>query len=255
MTGEVVEELPDGACAHRVREALLFGSEAPRKGVVGCHNAARAHVAGPREGSAHEAAVDSEGRVMRAVLGAEGAEVGQEELAAPRLHRRRVAHVHPHLVVDEAARVEGDAGGVRGPHCRELHQTRVPHHAIAQLHARLARRLHPRDAQHACARARARSRSIVSASASQGGLGRRTRLRLRGSVALAPPHRLVRPPRRPLHLVREGFSCCQQRECTVGTWVGATVGRAPPPPGSSLAPRPLSPPRPALPRRPARLSE
>jgi hypothetical protein len=26
-------------------------------------------------------------------------------------------------------------------------------------------------------------------------------------------------------LVREGFSCCQQRECTVGTWVGATVGR------------------------------
>jgi hypothetical protein len=23
----------------------------------------------------------------------------------------------------------------------------------------------------------------------------------------------------------EGFSCCQQRECTVGTWVGATVGR------------------------------
>jgi hypothetical protein len=24
---------------------------------------------------------------------------------------------------------------------------------------------------------------------------------------------------------REGFSCCQQRECTVGTWLGATVGR------------------------------
>ena len=25
--------------------------------------------------------------------------------------------------------------------------------------------------------------------------------------------------------MREGCSCCQQRECTVGTWVGARVGR------------------------------
>jgi hypothetical protein len=32
---------------------------------------------------------------------------------------------------------------------------------------------------------------------------------------------------------REGFSCCQQRECTVGIWVGATVGRE----GGAAAPR------------------
>ena len=25
--------------------------------------------------------------------------------------------------------------------------------------------------------------------------------------------------------VRAELSCCQQRECTIGTWVGATVGR------------------------------
>jgi hypothetical protein len=62
---------------------------------------------------------------------------------------------------------------------------------------------------------------------------------------LSPPHlrrRLSGPPRAhtrsgtaaaarrslPRRMVRrwgEGFSCCQQRECTVGTWVGATVGR------------------------------
>jgi hypothetical protein len=44
----------------------------------------------------------------------------------------------------------------------------------------------------------------------------------------APP-RAALPARaqrlsRTLHPGREGFSCCQQRECTVGTWVGATVG-------------------------------
>jgi hypothetical protein len=45
------------------------------------------------------------------------------------------------------------------------------------------------------------------------------------SFLLPPPH--PRPPRGPPPppLVREGFSCCQQRGCTVGTWVGATVGR------------------------------
>ena len=38
-----------------------------------------------------------------------------------------------------------------------------------------------------------------------------------------PPRPLYPPP--PPPPAREGFSCCQQRECTVGTWVGATVGR------------------------------
>ena len=38
--------------------------------------------------------------------------------------------------------------------------------------------------------------------------------------------------------VREGFSCCQQRECTVGTRVGATVGRGRRGASDSLPPRP-----------------
>ena len=55
------------------------------------------------------------------------------------------------------------------------------------------------------------------------------RLRRHRALQLGPPPYWCGGRRVPLRTAHQGtsrsFSCCQQRECTVGTWVGATVGR------------------------------